>query len=375
MKIVIDENVAFAEEAFGAFGEVVMMNGREISNSHLINADALIVRSITKVNEELLKNCGVKFVGAATIGVDHIDAEYLKRNKIFFSNAKGCNAHAVAEYVLTAVSSFAYNNGLDFSQLTAGIIGYGEIGSKADNFFRALGIKTLANDPPLQEDNFEKDFSDLNEVMNCDIVTLHVPFTSSGKHPTKHLINERNINSLKSASLFINTSRGEVVDSKALLSSVEKNNIRAVIDVWENEPEISAELLEKVLFATPHIAGYSLEGKINGTKMIYDSFCRFFNLENRWSENSLGEKIPLAARLNDSLENFLYGITSRIYDIAEDDKKLKSSVNFLPEERGKFFDGMRKNYKLRREFDKYKILISPANAEFENILRRLRFSV
>lgn len=376
MKIIIDENIALAEETFGKFGEVISMHGRAISNSDLRDADALIVRSITNVNENLLQNTNVQFVGSATIGIDHVDVDYLKHNNIYFTDAKGCNAFAVAEFVLTAVAKFVFDNDLRFGELTAGIIGYGNIGTKVEKFFNALGIKTVVNDLPLQEAGNKNNFATLSEALSCDIVTLHVPLTTETKFPTNYLINQKNISKLKRNSLLINTSRGEVVDSEALLNAIETSNINAVIDVWEYEPEINKSLLQKVFIATPHIAGYSLEGKIYGTKIIYEKFCMHFKVQNDWriqlphTENNF-----ISVDESDELEKILYKITKRIYEITADNVALKKTLSLTKKERGVEFDMQRKFYRLRREFNNYTIKFCDSNPELKNILADLRFSV
>ncbi|MEA3419849.1 MAG: 4-phosphoerythronate dehydrogenase, partial [Campylobacterota bacterium] len=283
MKLIVDENIPFGREAFENFGEVELHNGREINASVCKNADALIVRSITKVDGALLDHSSIKFVGTTTIGTDHIDQAYLKRSDIAFSSAAGCNSYSVAEYVFSALSYLADKYKLDLNKLSIGVVGYGNIGRKVAAIADALGMKVIVNDPPLQRTTNERHFSTLEEALKCDIVTFHVPLNRSGIDNTIHLLNEENINLLKANTILINSSRGPVVNNKALKKRLkEKRDIYAVLDVWETEPNYDSELLKLVDVGTPHIAGYSYEGKVNGTVMIYNALSKHLGVNPDW---------------------------------------------------------------------------------------------
>jgi erythronate-4-phosphate dehydrogenase len=376
LRLIVDENIAFADKAFGQFGEVKLMPGREITNSSLKDTDVLVVRSITNVNEELLKNTPVKFVGTATIGIDHIDLDYLSNKDIFFADAKGCNAYAVAEYVLASLLNLAVRFEFLLKDKSIGIIGVGNVGSKVAAFTEAFRMKVLLNDPPLQRSGDKRNFVRLDEILNCDIISLHTPLNIDGFDKTYHLLNSNNLNMIKDGAIIINTSRGAVINNLDLLSAIEKKNFKVVLDVWENEPDISVELLNKVLIGTPHIAGYSYEGKVNGTKMIYDSLCGFLAMEKEFS-------FDLPASLNsilrfissDKIETAMENVVSNIYSIKNDDIKMREMITMDIDKRIRHFDLQRKNYPKRREFNNYTIEASNISISKKETLEKLRFNL
>ena len=376
MKIVADENISFAAEAFSQFGNVTLMQGRRITNESLKDVDALIVRSITRVDEELLKNTKVRFVGTATIGTDHIDLKYLKLENIFFTDAKGCNADAVAEYVFTSILTLANNLGISIKDKTIGIIGVGNIGSRVNRLANTIGIKVLKNDPPLQRERGSNEFIPLDKIFDADIITLHVPLNLEGIDKTVHLLNKENSKMLKQNTILINASRGQVVDNEALLEAVSLKNLNVVLDVWENEPGINTELLSSVNFGTPHIAGYSLEGKVNGTTMIYNALCRFLNQEGKWKPLlPIVEDSIIEVKNSGSLEKTLYDIFNYVYNIKRDDLQMREILKKTKEEQPRYFDLLRKLYPLRREFINYKIRLNKKDDGLINILKAFRFEV
>ncbi|MFA6978306.1 MAG: 4-phosphoerythronate dehydrogenase [Ignavibacteriaceae bacterium] len=375
MKIVVDENVAFAEEAFSKFGEVQLLHGREIDQSVLKNTDALIVRSITKINKELLEGTSVTFVGTATIGTDHVDLEYLNERSIGFADAKGCNADAVAEYVFTALFAAAVKKNISLKDKTIGVVGVGNIGSRIVKLAEAYGLKVLMNDPPRQKKESNSDFVPLEEILIADIITIHTPLTYEGDDKTFHLFNRANLLQIKEGTIFINASRGEVVDNIALSNLLDENKITAILDVWENEPNIGQELIKKVLYATPHVAGYSLEGKINGTKMMVDAMNKFFNKNILWQQE-LPECKNSELEIPDASteEEILASLFEKIYNIEDDSKPLKT-FSGDKESLGKYFDLLRKEYPLRREFTNYSIKTKTLPAELAKFLQTLRFNL
>lgn len=375
MKIIIDENIAFAEEAFSTLGNVELIYGREINTSNLKNADVLVVRSITKINKSLLEGTNIKFVGTATIGTDHIDKDYLKSKNIFFADAAGCNSHAVKEYFFTALLNILNEKKLSFKDLTLGVVGVGNIGRKIVPLAETLGIKVLQNDPPLERESVKNNFVDLKKILTADIITLHVPLNLEGQDKTFHLFDENVLSQLKNETILINASRGPVIDNEALNSLIEKKNLTVALDVWENEPGINIDLLKKVKFASPHIAGYTLEGKVNGTIIIYDSLCKFLDVKPAWKPilpPVINSEIKLERDL--SIEENLKYIFNKIYSIENDDKEMRKNISLPNEERGKYFDQLRKNYKLRREFNNYTIEIEKEQPELINILKKFRFN-
>ncbi|MGD8779555.1 MAG: 4-phosphoerythronate dehydrogenase [Ignavibacteria bacterium] len=372
MLIVADENITFAEEAFSRFGEVKLLKGREISNSILRDADALFVRSVTKVNEDLLTGTKVKFVGTATIGTDHIDIDYLEKNGIEFTSAKGCNSFAVTEYVLSAVNYLINKRHKNYSDISIGIIGVGNIGSKLERLFKTLGSKVLLNDPPLKRETNDGKYISLEEVLSADIITCHVPLNLTGEDKTFHLLDEKEVARIKPGAVVINSSRGPVINNKVLKQRlIDKKDLHVVLDVWENEPNLDPELLDLVEVATPHVAGYSLEGKINGTKIIYDKFCEFLKIEKNWLPEYPLVTDNIIKSEYKSKEELIISLYPFIYDIKEDSnftkKKIQSNKNEIAAE----FDKLRKNYNLRRELSNYWIRYS---TKFENLLNVLRLN-
>lgn len=374
VKLIVDENIAFADKAFNQFGNVILVSGREITNSILKDADILIVRSITNVNEELLQNTHVKFVGTATIGTDHIDLEHLKVNDIYFADAKGCNAYSVAEYIVAALLNLAVRFDFSLQDKSIGIVGVGNVGDKVATFAKALGMKVLLNDPPLKRNGDNRNFVELAEILNCDIITLHTPLNLYGIDKTYHLFNKSNLNKLKDGAILINSSRGAVVKNLDLINAIDKKNLRVVLDVWENEPNFNKDLLSEVLIATPHIAGYSYEGKVNGTMIVYESLCKYLNEEINFDfkldtpPNSI-----LHFEDENKIESTLNGLISKIYSIKNDNDKMKKSYIMNMQERIEYFDLQRKNYPIRREFNNYSITADKLAKETKDILEKLRF--
>ncbi len=375
-KIIIDENIAFADKAFNHLGVVETVPGRFISNQLLKDADILIVRSITRVDKYLLKNTNVKFVGTATIGTDHIDWDYLQRNKIAFADAKGCNAFSVAEYIVASLFYLSIKYNFILKDKSIGIVGVGNIGSKVARFAEALEMKILLNDPPLERIGTSGKFVSLNEILKCDIITLHTPLNPSGIDKTLHLINKDNLAALKENTVLINTSRGAVVNNYDLLETIKRKRIITVLDVWENEPEINSELLERTDIATPHIAGYSYEGKANGTIMIYESLCKFLNIEKKYDfQFPIITDPVIEIDFSERFENNMNQLISKIYSIADDDKRMRKISEMSNSEIIKEFDKQRKNYPIRREFNNYKIKSTNLNEKIESVLSDLRFKI
>ncbi len=356
MKLAVDENIALGKEAFSLFGEVRLFNGRNVKARDIKDCEILIVRSVTPVNAELLENTAVRFVGTATIGTDHIDTEYLETKGIAFASAPGSNAFSVAEYVFAGLLRLSEKYGFNLRRKSIGIIGYGNVGGKVGMFAEALGMNVIKNDPPL-EDAGQTGFSALEDALRCDIVTFHTPLIKSGKYKTFHLLDERKMSRLKDEVILINTSRGAVVDNSALVEFAEKKKIRLIMDVWENEPNINAELAELAEFATPHIAGYSVDGKINGTKMIFDALNKFLNSGKKWNFGNNPSPQKIDCRECNSTEEVLASVFKVAYPIDEDSEKFKQAL-FSEEGIAKKFDLMRKNYRIRYELNHYQAIIT-----------------
>lgn len=281
MKLVVDANIPASERCFGQFGALTRAPGREINAAHLEGADVLIVRSITQVNEALLANSPVRFIGTCTIGTDHIDKAHLAQRDIAFASAPGCNAEAVVDYVLSSLLTLAERDGWSLSERTVGIVGVGNVGSRLQARLTAMGVATLACDPPKAavkraEVESEEGFLSLDALIErCDVLCLHTPLTREGPHATYQLLNAQRIGELAPGCVLLNAGRGDCVDGLALRSRLAgKGDISAILDVWEEEPEIDAGLRDLVSLATPHIAGHSLDGKLRGTWMIQQALAR-----------------------------------------------------------------------------------------------------
>ena len=376
MKIIVDENIAFGKEAFEQFGEVVLISGRAISNAHLKDSDALIVRSITNVNQELLNGTKIKFVGTATIGTDHIDVDYLEKSNIAFASAAGSNSHAVTEYVFSAITHLVNKHKIKLEDLSIGVIGYGNIGTKVCAVAEALGLRVLKNDPPVERKTGRKDFYKLEEALSCDIVTLHVPLNNGGADNTYHMLNDKNRSLINERTILINSSRGPVIDNKALKERLLiKKDILTVLDVWEKEPDYDAELMNLVELATPHIAGYSFEGKVNGTVMVYKALCEFLNVLPTWKpELPVVSNNQIDIDGNETTEKMLSNIFNKSYKISDDDKLLREGSLLPVKEKSNHFDSLRKNYRFRRELNNYTVNLKNKNDRALKVINELRLN-
>ena len=342
MRVVMDEKIPYLKNALLGMGcEVVAKGGSEICRDDVAEAHALFVRTRTRCNAELLEGSAVRFIGTATVGYDHIDSDYCSRNGIVWRNAAGCNAGAVLQYVQSVI----YECVPCLKGLSIGVVGVGEIGSRVAGWAEKAGMVVYRNDPPKSFEGI-KGFVSLAEIAEkCDIITFHPTLERSGMFPSYHLADKAFFDSIKKCRLLINASRGEVVCNNALLDALNESKVeRVAMDVWENEPLINRELLEKAYVATPHIAGYSAEGKINATRMVLDAFCEFIGYEGDLCLEELSSpdcENVVAATERDAL--------LLIYSPLADTRLLKEN----PDD----FEALRNNYKLRREPSAYKIVL------------------
>jgi erythronate-4-phosphate dehydrogenase len=376
MLIIADENIPFVKESFGTLGDVVTMSGRNISASAIEKADALIVRSITKVNSGLIEKSHIKFVGTATIGTDHIDLPYLKEKGIAFASAPGSNANSVAEYITSVLLVLAKKNNFSLENKTIGIVGVGNVGSKVCIKAKTLGMKVLLNDPPLFRSTGDKKYLPIENLMNVDIITFHVPLTKNNIDATYHMINKDFLRQLKKGVILMNTSRGPVAQTSALKEALQNKILSdAIIDVWENEPSIDTELLSLVTIGTPHIAGYSYDGKVNGTYMVYKSLCQYLGKTPIWDTlSALVSKGELNIdNRNKNNQTVLLELVNKMYDILEDNDNLKKINTLAVTEQGKYFDKLRKEYRARREFSSIKVKLSKPDKNLEKIIIGLGF--
>jgi len=339
MKVVIDDKIPYIKGVPEALGfETVYLKGADISAADVRDVDALITRTRTHAGAALLEGSRVRYVITATIGYDHLDTAWLDAHGIRWTNCPGCNAASVGQYFLTSMIVLRQQGVIDdFSRTTVGIVGVGHVGSVVRDEALRLGCKVLLSDPPLEEKNDTAGFSTLDEIAkNADVITFHVPLTHNRPYATYHMGDSRFFASLRRRPVVMNASRGAVVDNEAWLQSLEEGTTRAaVIDTWESEPHIMLPLLEKAIIATPHIAGYSADGKANATRMALTALCRYAGVEPRFS--IVPPKLPASmTRPDDPIEREL-----ALYNPLRDTAALKADPSR--------FEALRGNYPLRRE--------------------------
>ncbi|MGE0079475.1 MAG: 4-phosphoerythronate dehydrogenase [Bacteroidales bacterium] len=361
MRLVADKNIPFLKGVLESYFEVEYLSGKDITSDVVRNADAMLIRTRTICNSALLSGSKVKFIGSATIGFDHIDTNYCDNNKIVWANAPGCNSAGVQQWVATALIHWAELNSKSLSGLTIGVVGVGNVGKKVVDVAKMFGMNVLCCDPPRKRSEELDSFVDLETILkNSDIITFHVPLNHDGADKTFHMLNSDSLSLCKPDVYILNSSRGEVVDTNGLLSFLNsKPKTQAALDVWENEPNVSTELMHRTIIATPHIAGYSLEGKVMGTKMIVESLSRFFGLGiDSWfpTPNPLDEKVVL-----DKVDNIFTAIKST-YNIVGDDLRNANAD----------FESLRNNYNYRRDFSGHAVNQS---CNLLEDLKRIGFSV
>jgi erythronate-4-phosphate dehydrogenase len=372
LTIIADRQILLAEETFSRFGKVELVDGRSIDQSSVKNTDVLLVRSVTQVDESLLKNSKIWFVGSATSGIDHIDTDYLKKTNISFVHAPGSNARSVAEYVLSSLLATAEFNNFDLTKKTVGIIGCGQVGSRVKRFLESLGVQCLLNDPPLAEQGTTESYVGLERVLEADIITVHVPLTIDGKYPTSKLVDKSFLDRLKADVVLINTSRGEVIDESVLLSFKETNpESTLILDVWCNEPGININLLQQTFIGTPHIAGYSYDGKLKATKMLAEALLAQTKNMPDIAQVLTPEPVTDTIEYNDDTAVQL--AVMQTYDIRSDAIALRELISMPSGERGVYFDSLRKNYPIRREFTNRRINTKNLNNEMKQCLLELGF--
>jgi len=380
VKIIADENIPFIKDCFSSIGQVTLSSGRDINADLASDADVLLVRSITKIDQSLLEKSRVKFVATATIGTEHIDTKYLRESGIGFAYAPGSNANSVAEYVIAALLALAKKHKFELDGKSIGIIGVGNVGSKVAQKAAALGMNVLLNDPPLQRQSGSEKYLPLHRLFDCDFISLHTPLTFEGQDKTFHLADDGFFSSLKDGAFFINTARGGCCDTQALKGALRSKHLGgAVIDVWEDEPNIDAELILKADLATPHIAGYSFDGKVAGVSMIYNATCEHFGIEPKYKAGDFLPAPELALitidETADNEQTIIHDTVQQLYTINRDDFNTREILIVPPDERGQFFDDLRKNYPVRREFANTKLTFNDPACRLAEKLNALGFKV
>ncbi len=373
MKIVADDKIPFLKGVLEPFAEVIYLPGKQIDNKVLKDADALLTRTRTKCNSSLLKGTAVKFIGTATIGFDHIDTEFCRKNGITWTNAPGCNSSSVQQYIAAALLRISGKFKYKLKNKTIGIVGVGNVGSKVEKLARTLEMNVLLNDPPRARNEGENSFVSLDQLLiESDIVTAHVPLNMTGEDKTHHLFDEKSFGMMRRGTWFINSSRGEVMDTTALKSALDSGKLMGtVVDVWENEPDIDSDLLEKAFLSTPHIAGYSTDGKANGTSMTVNSLCKFFNLPlNNWYPETVPDPPAPVILLNcngKTDEEVMREAVLHTYNIDDDSIRLKMTPKEFEKQRG--------DYPLRREFPAFTVIVKGGTRNTRMMLKGMGFKV
>ncbi|NWB27170.1 4-phosphoerythronate dehydrogenase PdxB [Pseudomonas gingeri] len=375
MLIVADENIPLIDAFFAGFGEIRRLPGRAIDRAAVAGADVLLVRSVTPVSRELLEGSAVRFVGTCTIGTDHLDLEYFQEAGIHWSSAPGCNARGVVDYVLGSLLTLAEIEGAELARRTYGVIGAGEVGGRLIKVLRGLGWKVLVCDPPRQAVE-GGDYVDLEQIIEqCDVISLHTPLTRSGALSTWHLLDRQRLERLRPGTWLINAARGPVVDNAALRDVLlEREDLQAVLDVWEAEPQVDVELAELCVLGSPHIGGYSLDGKQRGTAQIYQTYCAFIDQAPVVSLDDLLPEPALAQiTLNaDSDPAWAMAMICRaVYDPRRDDADFRRSLTGNVAEQRVAFDLLRKHYPERREIEGLAVKINGESAALRQLVLAL----
>lgn len=373
MKIIADDKIPYLRGTLEPFADVVYVNGMSINSSDVKDADALLVRTRTQCNEALLKGSKVKFIGTATIGFDHIDTKWCDDNGIIWKNAPGCNSSSVNQYIASTLLSLSEKSGFRLAHRTLGVVGVGNVGRKVVHTAEMLGMQVYLCDPPRVREESSCGFISLEGILReCDIITFHVPLNLWGEDKTIHMVDDSFLAKVNKGTIIINTSRGEVVNGNALKKSLSDKRIDGfVLDVWENEPYIDRELLDRSLQATPHIAGYSADGKATGTSMIIKELSRFFDLGlDELSVSGIPEPdYPVIAIDCQDLSNedIIRHAVLHTYNVSEDDRRLREDPAGFERQRGE--------YPVRREFSAYTLDLKNAGTDIRRICRKIGFRV
>ena len=374
LKIVADDKIPFLKGVLEPFADVVYLQGAKITASDVADADALFTRTRTYCNEALLHQSRVRLIVTATIGYDHIDTAYCEANGISWVNASGCNAASVQQYITAALLVLAKEKQWNLQDMTLGVIGVGNVGSKVAKVGAALGMRVLLNDPPRAEKEGDAAFTPLEQLLKqSDIVTCHTPLSKEGLYPTYHLSSVDFFDRMKNGAVYINSARGAVADTVALKQAAQLKLSACMLDVWENEPHLDLELLEKAFIATPHIAGYSSDGKANGTAVCIRAFCRFFGLDvlpDWYPETIPPPPMPTVICIDckgKTEQQVFYEAVTHTYPIWEDSLRLKLTPAGFEEQRG--------NYWVRREFSAFTLQLKHATKQLINGLALLGFKI
>ena len=401
MKIIADKAIPYAMRFFSTLGEVVLLDAGDITPASIRDADCLVVRSVTRVDEDLLGDTRIKCVASNSSGTDHVDLDYLDARAVPLFDAKGCNANSVAEYVLSCLFVLSEQFGVELEGKTAGIIGCGYVGGRLRSLLHVTGMETRVYDPFIRDEDGRFVFRDFDSVLSSDIITLHVPFTTAGEYPTARMVDRQFLGRLKNDVIFVNTARGGIVNERDLIDFARENGAcRLVLDVWDNEPEINDELFALASLATPHIAGYSAQARLNATRRVYEQVCGYFDMDatadavtnrqdRRFARPQAAARlrpgmgaVTLAdedAELNlsgfDGVADAVRTAVLASYDVRSDCAALKGLTETEPHERGAFFNSLRTDYPSRREFPALRVALSADQGMIGEKLSALGFTI
>lgn len=373
IKIIADDKIPYLKGVLEPYADIQYLPGAQITKEQVKEADALIIRTRTRCNAQLLEGSKVTFIATATIGFDHIDTSWCEQHGITWTNAPGCNSSSVQQYIAAAIAYLAVKHKFSFRDKTIGIIGVGNVGSKIATLADILGMKYLLNDPPRARKEGNKNFIPLEELLAAsDIITFHVPLQKEGEDATWKMADTMFLQNIKKGAFVLNSSRGEIVDNKALKEILQTRHLGGtVLDVWENEPDIDLELLNLLDLATPHIAGYSYDGKANGTAMSIQALSHFFQLPlTHWYPTNIEKPISSECFIEcagKSFEEIMYEAISLSYDIKRDDSNLRQNPAEFEKQRG--------DYAIRREFPAYTLKLKNDNTQIREVFQKLGFTI
>ena len=378
MKIVADKAIPYARQLFSTLGDVTLLDSSDITPASIRNADCLVVRSVTRVDRALLSDTRIKCVASASSGTDHVDLDYLNARAIPLFDAKGCNANSVAEYVLSCLLVLSEQYGIELEGKTVGIIGCGHVGARLRYMLNTVGLETRVYDPFIRDENDCFIFRDLDSVLSSDVITLHVPLTTSGEYPSAQMVERNFLGRLRQDVIFINTARGSVVNEQDLISFARENQAsHLVLDVWAGEPDINEELFRLATLATPHIAGYSAQAKVNATHMVYEQVCRWLavrpaaDVEIFFPAQNAELNLSGFKRVMEAIQTAVLAG----YDVRSDCAALREIEEVEPAGRSEFFASLRTDYPFRREFAALQVILPGNNGRLHEKFSRLGFTV
>lgn len=377
MIIAADAAIPYREEAFAEFGNLRLYSARDLRPEFIRDADALVVRSVTPVNAALLDGSSVRFVAAASAGIDHVDQDYLKARGIRFSYAAGCNADSVSEYIVTALHVIAARRNWSLKNKSIAVIGVGNVGSRVAGKARALGMEVLLCDPPLRDMTGDAAYRPFDEVLDADILTFHVPLATKGLYPTWHLVDRETLERLSPKQFLINTARGAVIDNQELKSALQRGKIAgAALDVWEGEPQFDDALLKLVDIGTPHIAGTAIDGKIRATEMMRDALCDFLGLRPSSDLTSFYPKSATLCPQNElDGQAHVLSVLQQAFDIRKADESFRSLSCLGPDQAAAGFEQLRTRGPLRPEFRHFAVDLNQRHIDLIRTYAALGFKV